>query len=423
MSAGQSDPAQTTPSTTPHSTDAGNRRPDSARPYVVGIIGGGQLARMTHQAAIALGVRVRLLAEGPDVSAAQVVHDVTVGDYTDADVVSAFAAGCDVVTFDHEHVPGDILRRLEREGVAVRPGPDALQFAQDKALMRQRMAEIGAPNPAWRIVASPDELVAFGDEHGWPVIAKTSRGGYDGKGVWKLDDAAAAGEPFAALGGPASTVDGGVIRRDGVQIIAEEFVDFARELSAIVCRSPEGQAVAYPVSESVQTGGICRRTTTPAPGMDADRAAEVQQLALRIAGELGVVGLVAVELMERGDGSVVVNELAMRPHNTGHWSIDGAITSQFENHVRAVLDLPLGDPGLRADHVVMDNVLGGDEPDLTGALQHVFARDRRVKVHLYGKAVKPGRKVGHVTVCGDDLDDVTRRAQHAAGYLMGDPNA
>lgn len=394
-----------------------------ARPYVIGIVGGGQLARMMHQAAIALGVRVRLLAEGPDVSAAQVVHDVTVGDYTDADVLSDFARGCDVITFDHEHVPTDLLRRLEAEGAAVRPGPDALRFAQDKALMRARMSELGAPSPAWRLVGTADELVAFGEQQGWPVIAKTSRGGYDGKGVWKIDGPADAGEPFAALAGPASTVDGGVISRDGVQIVAEEFVPFTRELSAIVCRSPEGQAVAYPVSESVQTGGICTATTTPAPEMDAATASECQQLALRIAGELGVVGLLAVELMQRADGSVLVNELAMRPHNTGHWSIDGAATSQFENHVRAVLDLPLGDPGLRAPHVVMRNVLGGDEPDLTGALQHCFARDRRLKAHLYGKDVKPGRKVGHVTTYGDDLADVTRRADHAAKYLMGDPNA
>ncbi|HEX2857257.1 MAG TPA: 5-(carboxyamino)imidazole ribonucleotide synthase [Propionibacteriaceae bacterium] len=392
-----------------------------ARParYTVGIVGGGQLARMMHQAAIALGITVRLLSEAEDASAAQVVHDVVVGDYTDEATMLDFARGCDVVTFDHEHVPTDILRALEAEGIAVRPGPDALEHAQDKAVMRARMAAMGAPNPVFRIVADAAELTAFGDEIGWPVIAKTSRGGYDGKGVWKIDGPEGAGEPFAAnLSRP-----GGETDIASVRIIAEEFVDFSRELSALVVRSPSGQAVAYPVSESVQTGGICTRTITPAPGMDDAHATACQQLALRIAGELGVVGLLAVELMERRDGSVVVNELAMRPHNTGHWSIDGAVTSQFENHVRAVLDLPLGDPGLRAEHVVMDNVLGGTEDDLTGALQHCFARDRRLKVHLYGKEVKAGRKVGHVTTYGSDLDDVSRRAAHAAGYLMGDRDA
>ena len=392
-----------------------------ARParYTVGIVGGGQLARMMHQAAIALGITVRLLSEAEDASAAQVVHDVVVGDYTDEATMLDFARGCDVITFDHEHVPTDILRALEAEGVAVRPGPDALEHAQDKAVMRARMAAMDAPNPVFRVVADAGELTAFGDEIGWPVIAKTSRGGYDGKGVWRIDGPEGAGEPFAAnLSRP-----GGETDITSVRIIAEEYIDFSRELSALVVRSPSGQAVAYPVSESVQTGGICTRTITPAPGMDADHATACQQLALRIAGELGVVGLLAVELMERRDGSVVVNELAMRPHNTGHWTIDGAVTSQFENHIRAVLDLPLGEPGLRAENVVMDNVLGGTEDDLTGALQHCFARDRRLRVHLYGKEVKPGRKVGHVTAYGPDLDDVSRRAKHAANYLMGDRDA
>lgn len=393
------------------------------RPYTIGIIGGGQLARMMHQASIGLGVRIRLLAEGPDVSAAQVVNDVTVGDYTNPEVLLDFARQCDVITFDHEHVPTALLREVEQEAIAVRPGPDALEHAQDKAVMRRRMAEVGAPNPVFEVCADEAALVDFGNRTGWPIIAKTSRGGYDGKGVWKLEGPEQAAKPFAALAQQATTVDGGVIERDGTVVIGEEFIDFARELSALVVRSPQGQAVAYPISETVQTDGICTETTTPAPGLDGDQAAELQQLSLRIARELDVVGLLAVELMQRQDGSVVVNELAMRPHNTGHWSIDGANTSQFENHLRAVLDLPLGDPGLRAPHVVMANVLGGSEPDLTGALQHCFARDRRLRVHLYGKDVKPRRKVGHVTAYGDDPSDVTRRARHAAGYLMGDPNA
>lgn len=394
-----------------------------SRPYIIGIIGGGQLARMMHQASIALGVRVRLLAEGPDVSAAQVVHEVVVGDYTDPQVLLDFARDCDVITFDHEHVPTQLLEQVEAAGTAVRPGPDALQYAQDKSRMRLRMTELGAPNPEFAICEQPEQLVAFGDEHGWPVIAKISRGGYDGKGVWKVDGPEQADEPFAVLREEGSTVDGGTISREGVVIVAEEFVDFARELAALVTRSPSGQAVAYPISETVQREGICAETTTPAPGLDGSQASELQQLALRIADELGVVGLLAVELMQRRDGSVVVNELAMRPHNTAHWTIDGSNTSQFENHLRAVLDLPLGDPGLRAAHVVMANVLGGDEEDLTGALQHCFARDRKLRVHLYGKDVKPHRKVGHVTTYGEELADVTKRARHAAGYLMGDPNA
>jgi len=378
--------------------------------FAIGVIGGGQLARMMHAASIGLGVQIRLLAEGPDVSAAQVVHHVTVGDYTDPATVMAFARDCDVITFDHEHVPPGILHDLQRAGIAVRPGPDALVHAQDKTVMRARLGALGVPCPTNRVVADPAELVAFGNEIGWPVIAKTSRGGYDGKGVWRITGAAQASEPFTGLA-------------DGVQIVAEELVDFARELSALVVRSPSGQAVAYPVSETVQRDGICVETTTPAPGLPADRAIGAQQLALGIARDLGVVGLLAVELMERRTGEVVVNELAMRPHNTGHWSIDGAHTSQFNNHLRAVLDLPLGDPSARAPWTVMTNVLGGGEPDLTSALLHCFARDRKLRVQLYGKEVKPGRKVGHVVCFGEDLDDVRKRARHAAGYLMGDSSA
>src|SRR3712207_2063049 len=365
---------------------------------------------MMYQASIALGLEVRLLAEGPDVSAAGVVHDVTVGDYTDPATVRAFAEGCDAVTFDHEHVPGGLLRDLEAAGVVVRPGSQALLHAQDKAVMRERLTALGLPCPAYRVVPDPAALVAFGDEQGWPVIAKTSRGGYDGKGVWKLDSAADADLPFADLA-------------PGVAVVAEEFVDFARELSALVVRSPSGQAVAYPVSESVQRDGVCVETVTPAPGLDPEQAVAAELLALTVAHELEVVGLLAVELMQRRDGSVVVNELAMRPHNTGHWTIDGAHTSQFENHLRAVLDLPLGDPAARAPWTVMANVLGGSVEDLPAALLHCFARDRRLRAHLYGKQVRRGRQVGHVTTYGDDLAETRNRARHAAGYLMGDAGA
>jgi len=379
------------------------------RIFTVGIIGGGQLARMMHAASIGLGINVRLLAEASDSSAARVVHDVTVGDYTDPATVRSFAAGCDVVTFDHEHVPIGLLRDLESAGVLVRPGPAALIHAQDKAIMRDRLNALGAPCPISRVVADEAALAAFGDELGWPIVAKTSRGGYDGKGVWRLDSADEGGKPFADL-------------NDGVQIIAEEFIDFTRELSALVVRSPSGQAAAYPISESVQRDGICVETITPAPRVDDEQAIAAQQLALMIAHELGVVGMLAVELMQRADGSVVVNELAMRPHNTGHWTIDGAHTSQFENHLRAVLDLPLGDPSSKETWTVMANVFGGSIEDLPSALVHCFARDRRLRVQLYGKQVRPGRKVGHVTTFGDDLDETRKRALHAAAYLMGDSN-
>ncbi len=373
---------------------------------VVGMVGGGQLARMTQETAVALGIQLRVLAEGSAVSAAQAVADAPVGDYRDPETVRRFAAECDVVTFDHEHVPTDLLATLESDGVKVHPGPDALVHAQDKAVMRRRLDSFDAPSPAHQVVESRADVEDFAKRvGGFPIILKTTRGGYDGKGVWFVngpDDEAVA----AAFG-------------SGVPILAEEKVDFVRELSAIVARSPHGQAVAYPIVESVQQDGICVEVTAPAPGLAADKAARAQQTALTIAGELGVVGVLAVEMFEARDGRLLVNELAMRPHNTGHWSIDGAVTSQFENHLRAVLDLPLGSPAARAPYTVMVNVLGGDVDDMHRGLLHCLARDPGLKVHFYGKAVKPGRKVGHVTAYGDDLEDVRERARHAAAYLTG----
>lgn len=379
----------------------------------IGVIGGGQLARMMYAPAIALGVHLRLLAEGPDVGAARVIKDVVVGDYTDEATVREFAADCDVITFDHEHVPTRILHGLVADGKLVRPGPDALEHAQDKLLMRQRLTRaLDAPAPVWRHCPDAAALRAFGDEIGWPIIAKASRGGYDGHGVWKLAGPADCDQPFVE----SKDESAGEV----VEIIGEEFIDFTRELSVLIVRSPSGQAVAYPVSESVQQAGVCRETITPAPDLTDEQAASITRLGLDIADELQVVGVLAVELMQRRDGSVVVNELAMRPHNTGHWTIDGAHTSQFENHLRAVLDLPLGDPRSRDPWCVMVNVLGGTITDLTSELLHCFARDPRLRVEFYGKQVTPGRKVGHVVCYGEDLDEVRARAQHAARYLMGE---
>nr|WP_231947677.1 5-(carboxyamino)imidazole ribonucleotide synthase [Jiangella sp. DSM 45060] len=376
---------------------------DDATWPVVGMVGGGQLARMTQPAAVALGVRLKVLAAAPDESAAQVVNDPVIGDEKALADLRAFAAGCDVLTFDHEHVPPAWLEALEADGVLVRPGSAALLHAQDKGVMRSRLTALGVPCPRWSIVASPDEVAAFGTE----VVLKTTRGGYDGKGVWLVTPSTPAEvveEPFKA----------------GVPVLAEVRVDFARELSAVVARSPHGQAVAYPVVESVQRDGICVEVVAPAPGLSPDLANEAQRLALTVAAELGVVGVLAVELFETTDGRLLVNELAMRPHNSGHWSIDGAVTSQFENHLRAVLDLPLGSPVVRAPYTVMVNLLGGDLPEVYSTYRHIMARDPELKVHWYGKGVRPGRKVGHVTAYGADLESLRERAWHAADYIRGD---
>ncbi|PTA45135.1 5-(carboxyamino)imidazole ribonucleotide synthase [Micromonospora sp. RP3T] len=374
---------------------------------VVGMVGGGQLARMTHQAAIALGQSLRVLALAPDDGAALVAADVQYGDHTDLTALRTFAKGCDVVTFDHEHVPNDHIRALAAEGVKLFPPAEALVHAQDKRVMRERLAELGAPNPAWRPVESPADLVGFGAETGWPVVLKAARGGYDGRGVWLVDDADQAAELAATL------LDG------GTPLLVEERVALRRELAVQVARSPFGQVAAYPVVETVQRDGICVEVLAPAPDLPEERAVAAQQLAIDLATALGVVGLLAVELFDTPAG-LVVNELAMRPHNSGHWTIEGARTSQFEQHLRAVLDYPMGDTSLAAPVVVMANVLGGEPGGISidERLHHLFAAEPGAKVHLYGKQVRPGRKIGHVTVLGTDLADVRARAARAARWLQ-----
>ncbi|GAA0533176.1 5-(carboxyamino)imidazole ribonucleotide synthase [Paractinoplanes ferrugineus] len=369
---------------------------------VVGMVGGGQLARMTHQAAISLGQSLRVLSVTADDSAALVAADVRIGTHTDLAALREFAKGCEAVTFDHEHVPNEYIAALEAEGVKVFPGAAALVFAQDKGLMRERLAALGAPVPRWRRISTAGDIESFAGGS-WPVVAKATRGGYDGKGVWMLSSAPEAAELVAT----------------GTPLIVEERVPLRRELAALVARSPFGQVAAYPVVETVQRDGICVEVLAPAPGLSETRAIEAQQLAIDLANALGVVGLLAVELFETADG-IVVNELAMRPHNSGHWTIEGARTSQFEQHLRAVLDYPMGATSLTAPAVVMANVLGGPPGGMSidERLHHLFAADPGARVHLYGKQVRPGRKIGHVTVLGDDMASVRSRAGRAAKWLQ-----
>ncbi len=368
------------------------------------MVGAGQLARMTCQAAIGLGIGFRVLAADAGDSAAQVCAGTQVGDYRSSDDLMAFAGGCDVVTFDHEHVPGAQLGALEQAGAVLRPGSRALRLAQDKRAMREWLTGRGIACPPFAEVASGGEIASFAAVHGWPVVLKAVSGGYDGRGVWVCGTADEAADVLAHAAG------------HGLELLAEQFVAFRQELAALVARSPAGQGAAYPVAATVQRDGICHEVLAPAPGLPAGRRAEAQRLALAIAAELGVTGLLAVELFDTADG-LLVNELAMRPHNSGHWTIDGARTSQFEQHLRAVLNLPLGVPDRTARHAVMVNVLGGDDPDLHDRLTHVMAADPGVRVHLYGKVVRPGRKVGHVTVVGDDSAQLRDRARRAASYL------
>ena len=386
---------------------------------MVGIIGGGQLARMCAGPAAELAITLTVLAESTDAAAAQVIPSAPVGDHRDVEAVRAFARECDVVTFDHEHVPADVLSALEADGVVLHPSPAALRFAQDKLAMRHRLTEIDVACPAWAQARTAADVDEFAKQVGWPIVAKTPRGGYDGKGVRVVSSAAELEDWLEQVGRDA--VGGGLLA-DG--LLLEEKVDFTRELAVLIARSPSDQAAAWPVVETVQTDGICTQVLAPAPDLDPHLAAVATAAGLRIAENLGVTGVFAVEMFEvpdaeTGHPTYVVNELAMRPHNSGHWSMDGAVTGQFEQHLRAVLDLPLGAPSARDRWTVMANVLGGDYPELYPAYRHLMARDPGLKVHLYGKGVRPGRKIGHVNVSGTDLADLRERAGHAADYLAG----
>lgn len=382
---------------------------------VVAMVGGGQLARMTHQAAIALGQGLRVLAVDADDPAAQVSPDVVIGSHTDLEALRRVAGGAAALTFDHEHVPTELLEKLVAEGVNVAPPPEALVNAQDKLVMRRRLEALGATVPRYAAIEHLDDVDEFARRVQGPMVVKAVRGGYDGRGVRMAADAAQAREIA------------GRHLDSGVPLLVEERVAMRRELAALVARSPFGQGAAWPVVETVQRDGICVLVIAPAPALPDDVGVAAQQLALRLAAQLGVVGVLAVELFETVDGELLVNELAMRPHNCGHWTMDGSRTSQFEQHLRAVLDYPLGDTDAIAPVTVMANVLGAAQTPTTSLderLHHLFARMPDARVHLYGKEERPGRKIGHINFLGGFPDDgahgaanLRERAERAAHWL------
>jgi len=363
---------------------------------------------MMIPAAVNLGIEIRVLAEAEGMSAA--LAATSVGDYRDQATVEAFAADVDVVTFDHEHVPQSVLRALVDAGVRVHPGPDALQFAQDKLRMRERLEALGMPQPEWAAVSDEAQLQAFIDAHAGRAVVKTPRGGYDGKGVRLVSSAAEAADWFAAIADDPA----------GSALLAEELVDFRRELAQLVARSPSGEVRHWPVVETVQKGGVCAEVFAPAPNATTRLVEVAGEIGDAIVSGLGVTGVMAVELFETVDERLLVNELAMRPHNSGHWTQDGAVTSQFEQHLRAVLDLPLGDTAAGAPWSVMINILGGPLEGTLGARYAAAMREvPHAKIHNYGKDPRPGRKVGHVNVVGDNLDDVAFDARAAAACFEG----
>jgi 5-(carboxyamino)imidazole ribonucleotide synthase len=361
---------------------------------IVGVIGAGQLARMSIAPATALGVDLLLLASDSLDSGAQITNHI-VGDYKDLETVRSFAKKCDVVTFEHELIPLSIIKALEADGVVVRPSSTSFLYSQDKAAMREKLSSF--PSPRWHIISSADEVKEF------PVIAKAISGGYDGRGVWKVSDL----QELSSL-----------LQHNG-KLLIEDLIDFDFEIAVMVARSPHGQATTWAPTQTIQKAGICTMTITPAPDLSVALSEKAQKLALEVAAAVGVVGVMAVEMFVKGE-ELFINELAMRPHNSGHWTIEGSRTSQFEQHLRAVLDLPLGDPSMTAPLAVMGNILGGDKSDMYRPYLHLMARTPTLKFHHYKKEVRPGRKIGHVTMVGENLVELTQEVQHALDYMSGE---
>lgn len=359
----------------------------------VGIIGAGQLGRMSAAPAAALGIDLILLAQSPQDSGAQVAH-FEVGDYRDLAQVREFAKKCDLLTFEHELIPISVVRALESEGVKFYPTSESFVYSQDKAQMREKLAKYVAPK--WQVVTKATEILEY------PVIAKAISGGYDGRGVWKVNSES---ELVAIL-------------HTNPRLLVEELIEFDFEVSVMVARSPHGQAATWAPTQTVQSDGICTMTIAPAPDLSEELSQLAQQSALSIAAEIKLVGVMAVEMFVKGN-QLFINELAMRPHNSGHWTIDGSVTSQFEQHLRAILDLPLGDTSMTSKYAVMGNVLGGDKQDMYRPYLHLLARTPNLKVHQYRKEVKPGRKIGHVTLLGENLVELTTEVQHAIDYMSG----
>lgn len=360
----------------------------------VGIIGAGQLARMSVAPATALGINLLLFAQDEQDCAAQIAPHV-VGDYRDLAQLLEFAKQCDLVTFEHELVPLSVIKGLEAAGIKVFPTSNSFQYSQDKAAMRAKLATY--PSPKWRVIEDEGQAFSF------PFMAKKISGGYDGRGVWKVKNLDDLEE----------------LLLEHPQLLIEELIEFDIEIAVMVARSEHGQATSWAPTQTVQEDGICTLTITPAPTISTEIAEKAQHLALSIASDISLIGVMAVEMFIKGD-EIFINELAMRPHNSGHWTIEGSRTSQFEQHLRAILDLPLGDPTMTAPYAVMGNILGGDKTDMYRPYLHLMARNPELKFHQYKKEVRKGRKIGHVTVIGENLLELTEVVEHARDYMSGE---
>jgi len=369
---------------------------------IVGVIGGGQLARMMQPAAINLGITLRVFAEDENSSAHLGAYRV--GDYLNLAALKEFCVGLDALTFDHEHVPASLLEALESDGIAVRPGSKALIHAQNKLTMRRRLADLGLPMPAWMAATSAAEVDQFIANHGPEIVVKTPIGGYDGKGVRVISSVTEVADWLAD------------IQDYGSELLLEQKVDFVGECAQLSARTPSGEFKTWPLVRTIQRHGVCSEVIAPFGSPAQQIAAE--KLAKTISEGLGVVGVLAVELFETASGELLINELAMRPHNSGHFSIEGSKTSQFEQHLRAVLDLPLGATELVDQAAVMINLLGVD--DSNSFVEHypeAMALAPEVKFHLYEKTPRKGRKMGHITLVGPDSAELLKQGQAAREVL------
>jgi 5-(carboxyamino)imidazole ribonucleotide synthase len=361
----------------------------------VGVIGAGQLARMMAVPANDLGIEFTVFTANPDDSAAQIA-DFVLGDFRDLQSILAFAKDCDVITFEHELVPQSVIKGLEAAGVKVYPRAESFIYSQNKLEMRRKIQELGLPNPIFQEYKGGNHSIKF------PLIAKLPTGGYDGRGVYVIENQLELDELFKSNG----------------TLLLEEKLNFEYEISVMVARSPHNQAASWPTTLTVQNDGICTMTITPMPEISFDLEEKVQSAALKIAAGINLVGVMAVEIFIVGD-NFYINELALRPHNSGHWTIEGSKTSQFEQHLRAVLDLPLGSTALTNKFAVMGNILGGEKADMYRPYLHLMARTPELHFHQYRKEVRPGRKIGHVTLCGDNLLELKDEVQHAIDYMSG----
>lgn len=370
----------------------------------VGIVGAGQLARMGWQAAISLDLGLLCLGAAGD-AADRAGAPLLEGSGRDPAALAALAGACEVLTFEHELVDLPALTELAASGVQVRPSPAVLALAVDKLHQRRTLSAIAGVNvPAYAPVAGPSEIEAFAREHGWPVVLKARSGGYDGRGIWMCIDADAAALAFDE-GDDA-----------GLELYVEQAVDIAAEAAVLVARSPSGEIAVYPPVETFQVDGMCRSVVMPGR-ISEEVSREADSLARELAERIGLEGLMAIELFLDREDRLLVNELALRTHNTGHLHTEASTTSQFEQHLRAVLDLPLGATTPVVPAAAMVNVVGpSDGSDPASHLQDALAVPG-ARVHLYGKSARPGRKLGHVTVCAATPEEALDLAREAADRL------